>query len=374
MTRPLSIFLDFLRFTAALLVFFHHAAFRQFGTHLPRNFAGTGTEPVMVFFVLSGFVIAYTAENKDYDIRVYWVSRLARLLSVSLAAIVLTMVFDFIGNRLDPIFYTQHSADAFWLKNLATPEWFRVVTTATFTNEIWWLDLWPGTNGPFWSLGYEVAYYLIFSIAFYLRGTGRMVLLAASVLLIGPKILLLLPVWLLGVLAWKIVKSGRLSAAGGAVIVTLALPTYALFIWAQIPQVLAQRFVDAVGTDRFGHAAACIGDVVTGILVTACIIGFVGMQSWFAKPLQYYAKPIRLLASMTFSLYLLHYPLIYFLAAVWRSQGLAFASSVLVLGGTLTIVFLVSRVTEVKKDAWRPILSRFIGSSAAGLSEFPASS
>jgi peptidoglycan/LPS O-acetylase OafA/YrhL len=364
MTRTLSIFLDLFRFIAALLVFFHHAAFRQFGTHLYRNFAGTGTEPVIAFFVLSGFVIAYTAQMKDHDIRTYWISRLARLLSVSVAAIALTFVFDSIGNRLDPVFYTQHSLDAFWLRNLQAPEWLRTITTATFTNEIWWLNLWPGTNGPFLSLGYEVAYYLLFSIAFYLRGPLRVSLLAVSALVIGPKILLLLPVWLLGVAGWKIISTRRLSPIGGAVIVLLSLPTYALFIWSQTPALLIQWFLTASGgSDRFGHAEGCIGDLVTGILVTACIIGFAGMQSWFVKPLQFCAAPIRLLASMTFSLYLLHYPLIYLLGAVWRSQGLGSMSALIVVGGTLATVFLVSRVTEVRKDAWRPVLSLMFGST-----------
>jgi peptidoglycan/LPS O-acetylase OafA/YrhL len=362
-TRPLSLFLDLIRFSAALLVFLHHCSFRQFGTHLSKHFAGTATEPVIAFFVLSGFVIAYTAEAKDRSLRDYWVSRLARLLSVSLPAIALTVLFDYVGRALDPGLYAELPVDSAWLTNFATSEWLRVATTATFTNEIWWLNLWPGTNGPFWSLGYEVAYYLIFSIAFYLRGALRPVLLAVSVLAIGPKIMLLFPVWLLGVFGWRIVRTKYISTAGGALMIVLSLVTYILFLWTRMPSALGEWFLGVVGSARFSFAAYWPGDIVTGFLFTACIIGFTGVQGWFAGPLKRWATPIRLLASMTFSLYLLHYPLMYLLAAVWRSAGLAFASSIIVLGGTLAVVFLISRVTEVRKDAWRTAIGWLLTNS-----------
>ena len=64
-TRPMSLFLDAVQFGAACVVLLHHAAFPKFGTYLPWSLTRTGIEPVIAFFVLSGFVIAYTAEAND---------------------------------------------------------------------------------------------------------------------------------------------------------------------------------------------------------------------------------------------------------------------------------------------------------------------
>jgi peptidoglycan/LPS O-acetylase OafA/YrhL len=83
-SRQMSLILDIIRFAAACLVLLHHAAFEKFGTYIPLRFAQTATEPVMAFFVLSGFVIALTAETNDVTAYQYLLSRATRLLSVTI--------------------------------------------------------------------------------------------------------------------------------------------------------------------------------------------------------------------------------------------------------------------------------------------------
>ena len=51
----------------------------------------------MVFFVLSGFVIAYVSEQKEHTLREYSISRLARLWSVAVPALILTIALDQLG-------------------------------------------------------------------------------------------------------------------------------------------------------------------------------------------------------------------------------------------------------------------------------------
>ena len=60
-----SVYLDALRFLAAALVFVVHANYSQVTGGMPVlwRFAGLGNDAVMVFFVLSGFVIAYVADQ-----------------------------------------------------------------------------------------------------------------------------------------------------------------------------------------------------------------------------------------------------------------------------------------------------------------------
>jgi peptidoglycan/LPS O-acetylase OafA/YrhL len=82
----MSLILDVIRFTAASLVLLHHVAWRKFGTYVPWHFTQTAIEPVMAFFVLSGFVIALTAETNDRTAGQYFLSRATRLLSVTIPA------------------------------------------------------------------------------------------------------------------------------------------------------------------------------------------------------------------------------------------------------------------------------------------------
>src|ERR1700755_1045166 len=80
-SREMSLIWAVIRFSAASLVLLHSIAWRKFGTYVPWHFTQTAIEPVMAFFVLSGFVIALTAENNDRTAGQYFLSRATRLLS-----------------------------------------------------------------------------------------------------------------------------------------------------------------------------------------------------------------------------------------------------------------------------------------------------
>ncbi|MFQ3189263.1 MAG: peptidoglycan/LPS O-acetylase OafA/YrhL [Paraglaciecola sp.] len=84
-----------------------------------------------------------------------------------------------------------------------------------FVTQIWFLSAIPFSNGPFWSLGYEFWYYVIFAIVFYIKTPIKYLLLLVICLFVGPKILLLLPIWLMGVMVYKITISGKISEPSG---------------------------------------------------------------------------------------------------------------------------------------------------------------
>src|SRR5260221_2866461 len=173
MNRSLSLYLDFVRVCAALIVALHHAALFKFGTLLPNAFVSTGTDPVVVFFVLSGFVIAYTAEAKDKTATDYGLHRLARLYSVMLPAVALTFALDALGWQMFPALYADHWTDPATVSNLDRPPSLQALLTVFFVNQVWSIDAWPGTNSPFWSMGYEAPYYLLFAFYYYGRGWIR---------------------------------------------------------------------------------------------------------------------------------------------------------------------------------------------------------
>ena len=101
MNRETSIYLDLIRFTAAVFVFLTHASREQSsgGFLWQLQF---GREAVDVFFVLSGFVIAHVVETRERSALAYAVARAARLYSVALPALALTFLLDRIGQPLRP--------------------------------------------------------------------------------------------------------------------------------------------------------------------------------------------------------------------------------------------------------------------------------
>lgn len=194
MNRPTSVYLDFIRFCAAATVFIVHANYDRFTGGLPFlwRFRDLGNDAVMVFFVLSGFVIAYVASEKERTRREYFASRLARLYSVAVPALILTVCLDYLGSRINHALY-----DGWWYQSDA-PAW-RVVVSLLFLNELWFDSVRPFSNGPYWSLGYEFWYYMLYaSVAYSARSWKACIFTGMLCAFIGPKILLLFPVWLMG--------------------------------------------------------------------------------------------------------------------------------------------------------------------------------
>src|SRR5437868_2819379 len=74
-------------------------------------------------------------------------------------------------------------------------------------HEVWRLNLVPGINGAFWSLSYEAFYYLMFGIIFYGRQTQKWLAVGLLLLLSGPVIAALFPVWGMGFLAYRLCKA-----------------------------------------------------------------------------------------------------------------------------------------------------------------------
>ena len=80
MTRGFSIYLDIIRFLAALVVLASHIGYYRFtqGNMQWIRDLNLGSDAVVLFFVLSGFVIAYTTFARNRGAAVYAEARLAR--------------------------------------------------------------------------------------------------------------------------------------------------------------------------------------------------------------------------------------------------------------------------------------------------------
>ncbi len=343
--RSLSTHLDLLRFGAAMVVFVSHVALPIVsGGILPlTRLVELADDAVMAFFVLSGFVIAHTAQTKDRGLRDYGEARMARLYSVALPALMVTILADELGRRLDPTVY------AGWWHQPWSP--FVQIGAATFfVNELWYTSIRPFSDGPYWSLGYEFWYYVLFGVAFYLRPGVRWIAAALVCAIVGPKILALLPIWGIGVAIHR--YRDRIPEWTGWALFLGSIAGYLVFRGTGLGHtVYWWRDSDVVQLVGTGYSRHLPSKYVAGLLFASNIAGFAAIHHRIS--LRGIERPVRWLAGMTFSLYLFHYPLLHLATAAlpgqpgWRPRVLALVALVL-----LSVVGLAS-VTERKKRVAR---------------------
>ncbi|KQP36247.1 acyltransferase [Pseudorhodoferax sp. Leaf274] len=356
MSRGLSVYLDLLRFLAALAVFMLHASFERFSGGLPFfwRFAVFGNDAVMLFFVLSGFVIAHVATREAASARGYAAARLARLWSVCVPALLLTMLVDGIGIQLAPTLY-----DFPWYEHSHPVA--RAVASLLFLNELWFWSLHPFSNTPYWSVGYEFWYYVLFGAWLFARGRMRWLACGLVVLVMGPRILLLLPVWLAGVWAYRSPLAQRMAPLAAGVLCAGTLAGYLAYRYSALPEGLALFTVQWLGdatTQRLGWSSNFLANYLVGALVALHFVGARRLLQQSASVPQRLERAIRYVAGFTFALYLFHNPLLQFFGALVHWLGWWEHRMLPVVLGPLAVVWLLGARTERLKGPLKAALLR----------------
>ena len=347
--RPLSLYLDCCRLLAAMLVVASHLGpYGVVANAHERWWLDLGREAVIVFFVLSGFVIAYTTERKSGGLRDYCIARCTRIYSVALPLLLLAFgaaaLLDLSG------------AARFY--QLAKP-WLYLPLHLLFMGELWTISEPPPLLAPYWSLGYEVWYYVLFGALFYLRGLRRAVVAGSVLLLIGPKLWLLLPVWGSGVLLYHWQKTHALARplALAGWCATLAL--LVLFKLADLDAVL-RAYANAhwpfpglplKSADRvLADYPVCL--LVLANFLCAKSVGFAGLLRFEA--------PIRSLASYTFTLYLVHGLVMRLWMILYPHQRSNPVDVALLLVLIVASTWAIGQLTERRKDWFESAFTRLV--------------
>jgi peptidoglycan/LPS O-acetylase OafA/YrhL len=354
MSRAFSLYLDALRFLAALLVLFYHANW----IYRPEILlTSLGHEAVVIFFVLSGFVIAFVADTREQDFRDFMVARGARIFSVAIPAIILTALLDAAG---------------FHIHEAAYPEGYRawdypairVITSSLFLNEIWTVGIQLFTNVPYWSLNYEVWYYVLFGILFFFEGRRRWIVFGLLCLLLGPKIVLLLPVWWTGVWIYRSEYLANLSRPAAWFCLILSLVGGYWYVHVGMGQWGPDLLKQLIGPDLHLQLSFSRQFISDYYLAPVLALHFVGLRILLAQvedlPKRL-TSMIRYLAGATFSIYLFHQPLLWFYSAVFSSVEEGIPRYLLVVPFTLVSVFVLSSFTEKKKDLWKRWVEQLLG-------------
>jgi peptidoglycan/LPS O-acetylase OafA/YrhL len=347
MSPALSVYLDLVRATAALLVLLYHASNNEFGgAWLQRGFSHTGTPGVIIFFVLSGFVISWAVATKEKTFRVFIVNRLARLWSVAVPALALTFAADQIGSAIYPQIY---AAIDDWPGLMVHP-FAHLAMSGVFLNQIWFLDVRPLSNNPFWSLCYEWWYYAAFGAVVLIRGRTGWLFGLGALAIMGPKIWLLFPVWLMGVEVFRRMQSGRRLSAYVAVPMFLAPAGVVGVFELDRALHLRERIEALIDPHYLAFSIIFIPAILFGVLVACNLYAFPSLERFLAPALSRIEKPVRWIAGATLSMYLYHYPLLYLFGAIFHAEPASpFWINLSIVVCTLACCFALSAVTENRK-------------------------
>ncbi|WP_199610928.1 acyltransferase family protein [Flocculibacter collagenilyticus] len=355
MNKQLSVYLDLLRFFAAVIVFVSHLS--GFMGGLLWQLSGIGHEAVVFFFVLSGFVIAYVVYEKQETATSYTVNRLSRIYSVALPAIILTVILYYLGSAIDP-------TNEFKIleERLLNPVW-TVIAASTFINQSW-IATPLFSNLPYWSLGYEVLYYIFFGILVYVAGVKKYLLLAAICLVMGPSVMLYLPVWLMGVLCFKTVGRVSLSLLAASLLYAISVIGIIVVALDVNEHAINQYAMHVIGVEFYQillePAEHFISDYILGIFVTLHIFASYHLGKYLAVFGKRSEAIIRNISSHTFSIYLYHMPLLYFAFAVFPPASHQIENTIACCLVVPVCIYLLSCYTENKKWAYKNFFKTYL--------------
>ncbi len=312
-----SLLLDILRFGLCLLVLLGHISEGWFNTGWP-NLMVLANGAVPGFFVLSGFVIRYVTSTRERDGRRYFASRISRIYSVVLPAIALTVLLDSVVLRVNPVFYRYILLPMPWSQLPA-----RIAVNLLFLTQSWGHAVLMMSDTPLWSLGYEVPYYVLFGIATFARGPARIVGLLVVAALTGPQILFLLPIWYSGIWLYDLWQWFRMPGRGiparllllfsaCATLLLLATPIHGITGFARvqsIPNPLTLLHQPIVRATMFEYSAGLLSLAV--MLLALCASDLIALPKKTRS-----ARLVRFVAESTFTLYLFHFPMLLFAAAL----------------------------------------------------------
>lgn len=293
----LSLYLDLVRFLAAVSVVLYHTWEQLFpGSHVKWP----GHEAVVIFFVLSGYVISHAAYRPGTTLSIYIQHRAARILPVAITALLLAiLITPFIppGSALE-LKSSPLTSSSFWWATFAN---------LFFIGQSGNLFVTPPLNYPYWSLNYEVWYYIIFAAWIFSPKRWRMHATGAAMVLAGPKILLLFPVWLMG--DWLYKNMPRISHALAWVLFSATILITITVTWLNVSELLRLKLYAAFPPAWHLHfSTQFIYDFLLGIVVS---INFAAVAALNKRLSLLFAlqRPIRYAAAFTFSTYVFHVPL-----------------------------------------------------------------
>ncbi len=351
-------FLDTWRVIAALMVVFLHLQMQDFLPAEVPHFRRVGHLAVIVFFVISGYSVAFSAHQHQGQIGKFLVARWSRIYSIAIPAILVALVLDQLAGIQNSPLYPA------W----QYPKWWQhLLFNSLFLGEHWAFKLHPFSLAPYWSLSYEFWFYALMAVFMLDPSRLRAFSIIAMLLFFGPRICALLPCWLLGVWAFRksLSSPGTIPHAGGlASISFLFVGGLWLVSGADTALLATSKQIDDQLQSATGNLLKLyesryfLADVVIAIFFAMAIL--VTARTLPAKKIRMPRLQawVSWLAPHTFALYLFHYTFIAFattkIAPSERHGLTTFFVASLVIGSSLLLGVLLAPTRKL----WAQLLDR----------------
>jgi peptidoglycan/LPS O-acetylase OafA/YrhL len=358
-----SLLLDVIRFAAALAVVVGHLNDPPLRAALP-GLRISGEYAVPVFFVLSGFVIQYISRRKLRTLREFFVDRASRIYSVALPAMGLTLAAAGLACLVDRNFYLGNFGE------VSNHLFVRAAANLLFVSQSWGHNTIPLLNIPFWSLAYECMYYIAFGLIVYLSGVRRVCALLLWLLLAGPQILFLLPIWWLGCWVYDAyyrlrgTRAARILLGAAALWCVLALgglafgrdslalaPFRAVRAFGSIPHPLTLLHLRPVRATMLFFGTGLLAAAMMLVLLLAADLASLRKDTTWARR-------TRFVAGGTYAIYLMHYPLLVLATVFHLLRPGNFLLNLSTAAAICALLIVVAAWTDSLKDWMRGAFTR----------------
>jgi peptidoglycan/LPS O-acetylase OafA/YrhL len=381
LTPAASAHLDLFRAVAAWAVMWGHlrAIFFVSFQELERSstwlktlyfVTGFGHQAVMVFFVLSGFLICSAVLKRrssgTWSWRDYAIDRSSRLYVVLIPGLFVGLLFDEVGSSL----FASSGLYAHPLISFGGTIPQSQITPGILLGNLLFVQTILcrtfGSNGPLWSLANEFWYYVMFPLGLFaglawakqsLRRAIPLTILAVCIAaFVGSGILIGFIVWLAGCILVLAYSKIRLESRT-SLILYLLISSLALSL--------------CLAAARSGKVVVLGTDLSVGFAFTLFLFGILQMDG--RSPQRYYAKTARVFAEFSYSLYVLHFPFLLFLRAWiapsqrWQPNGAHLLYGTAIGAIVISFAWMVSLFTENRTRIARNWLRGLIPGLASDL-------
>jgi peptidoglycan/LPS O-acetylase OafA/YrhL len=341
------------RASAALAVVLFHASFAENGGSWLRV-ATIGPDAVTVFFVLSGLVISYAVDTKENNLELYISSRLARLWSVLLPALALAYLINLVGVRINPVPHWIVPDGSAW----------QLLPSALFVNELWFHSVAPLSDIPVWSIGFEFWYYVFFGVIIFAPGNWRYIAAAAAALIVGPRILLLLPIWFFGVGVYQLGRRRLVHGPTAWTCFVMPVAIVGFMMLAHWNKALIADGAKLLGAGPPGGDWIWCGDwlwaYVVGLATAVHFYGAWCLHDRIEIVLSRFRSIIEFAAGLTLSIYLFHFPLMTMASAALNRWPYGPARSIAIMVATVVCCACLGLIFERQRYPLRSLIMRAI--------------
>ncbi|UPT76871.1 acyltransferase [Sulfurovum sp. XGS-02] len=309
----LSNYLNFLRWIAAFLVVIGHLRsliYPEYSQVINPSFletifyfiTGLGHEAVIIFFVLSGYLVGgeFISMHKcKKQFYIYFIKRFSRIFTVFLPAIVIGGILDYIGitylntNGIYSNMYHFSAMNYSVIDRLSINTLiFNILMMQTSLSNTF------GSNGPLWSLANEWWYYMLLPALYIIFNKNKIFLKATlfivvliMIFILNNNLLIYFSTWLLGALVFLFKKKFH----------------FPFIIYISILLFLVSFIVSRINLfdSQFLH----------DLIISLSLAFLINNLAFINNTRIFFSKINSNLAKFSYSLYLFHFPLIVFVLA-----------------------------------------------------------